>query len=103
MKKSDWGIEVIRIRNGFTIKDNEGNVIVVEEKEDDEIAAAEELLWQIIEFFDLRGDRHARERVKVIREVGDKYEPQEGEEIVEESFRKLIEKQAEVKRKGGQS
>ncbi len=35
MKKSDQGIEITKVENGFLIKDNEGNRTVVEEKDGD--------------------------------------------------------------------
>ena len=51
------------------------------------------MLWWIINFFDLGGDRYSQERIRVIREVGDKYEPKEGEKITESSYRELDKKQ----------
>lgn len=79
MRKSEWGIEIKRVANGFSIKNNDGEVTVIEEKDDDVVPAAEALLWHVIEFFNLGGTRYDKERVRVVREPGDKYEPpQEG-------------------------
>jgi len=90
MKKKDWGVEITKVDNGFLIVDNEGKRTVVEEKEDDELSAGEKLLWEIIHFFNLRPSRHERECIRVVREVGDKYTPREGEKIVKEYFFKVF-------------
>ena len=90
MKKSDWGIEIVRVENGFLIQDNAGNRIAVEEKEDDELSAGEKLLWEVVSFFNLRPSRFKRESIRVIREVGDKYAPQKGERIIKEYFFKVV-------------
>lgn len=76
MKKNDWGIEITKVGHGFLIKDNNGNRTVIEEKEGNEIAAAEELLWWIIDFFNLRGNKYDQERLAIIRETGNKYIPE---------------------------
>ena len=36
MKKSEWGVEIVRIDNGFLIKDNEGKITVVEDRDNDD-------------------------------------------------------------------
>lgn len=90
MKKSDWGIEITKAQNGFSIKDNQGNITVVEEKENGGPSAAEALLQHIIEFFSLERGRYDRERISVIRQAGDKYEPQKDEKIVEEKYYRVI-------------
>ncbi len=92
MKKTDFGIEIVHVANGFIIKDNEGNTSVIKSEEDNEISAAEELLWKIIDFFDLRRSRYNRERIRIVREVGDKYELQEDEKIIKERYRRVIRK-----------
>jgi len=82
MKKSDWGVEITKVSNGFSIKDQQGNITVIQEDEDDELSSAEKLLWQIIKFFDLAGDRYARDSIAIIRVAGRKYEPQEDEVLI---------------------
>lgn len=89
MRKSDTGLEIRKIVNGFIIKDSEENESVVREKEDDELPATEDLLDEIIEFFGLRGSRYDREGIRVVREVGDKYTLQKDEKIVREYFSKM--------------
>ena len=90
MKKSDWGIEIIKTNNGFLIKDNSGEVTVIEENSDNNSKAAEELLWSVIEFFNLRGSRYEKNRVLVTIEVGDKYQAEKGEKIKREYYYKLV-------------
>lgn len=93
MKKSDWGIEITRVENGFLIKDNGESRTVVEEKAGDELEAAEQLLWHVLEFFNLEGkSRYDRERLVVVRQVGDKYAPTPEEKIVKEYYRKVVPK-----------
>jgi len=75
MKKSDWGVEVLKVGNGFVLKDNEGHLTVVEEKDGDELASAEELLWKIVEFFNLAGDKYDKERIFITRKTGERYTP----------------------------
>ena len=73
MKKSDFGIEIIKGKNGFVIEDNEGNLSVAEEEENDELSAIEKLFWEILDFFEIYGCKHDKERISVIREAGDDY------------------------------
>lgn len=93
MKKSDHGLEIRRVTRGFVIKDNEGNETVAKENESEGLSVAEDLLNEIIEFFGLRGGRYDRERIRVVREVGDKYTPQKDEKIVREHFSKVKSRQ----------
>lgn len=92
MKKNDRGLEIIKVENGFSIKDNEGKITVVEEKDGDELAAAEALLWAILEFFNLNGTKHDRERIAVIRKIGERYTLKKGEKILREQHSKLANK-----------
>lgn len=92
MKKRDWGLEIRKVKDGFIIKDSNGDETVAKESEDDEISAAEDLLHQIIEFFGLRGNRYDRERIRVVREVGNKYTPQEGERVVHTCYAQVTKK-----------
>jgi len=70
MKKSDWGIEITKVSNGFSIKDQHGNITVIQEDEDDELSSAEKLLWQIIEFFGFARDRYARDSIAIVKVAG---------------------------------
>lgn len=79
MEKTDWGLEIRKVRDGFVLKDNEGNETVAKENKEDELSCAEDILNQVIDFFDLRGSRYDKERISVARVPGDKYEPPENE------------------------
>ncbi len=74
VKLEDWGIEIIRVSNGYMLHfphPNTGETWateVIEHDDDDELKSAEELLWRIAEFFDLLGSKHDKERLRVIRE-----------------------------------
>lgn len=99
MKRSDFGVEIVKVENGFLIRNNEGIRVVIEEVEGDEMAAGEKLIWELMEFFGLRNDDFARERVAIVREAGDEYTPADNEEIVEVTYRKVVKKNP--RRKGG--
>jgi len=97
MKKSDWGIEVTKVSNGFSIKDQHGNITVIQEDENDELLLAEKLLWQIIEFFGLTRDSYARDSIAIIRVAGRKYEPLEDEALVPiDGSHYLVRKSADI-------
>lgn len=98
MKKGSWGLEIRKVENGFVIKDSEGSETIAEETRDGELSAAEDLLNQVIEFFGLRGSRYDRERIRVVKEVGDKYEPLKDEEIVGEHYQKIARRQVKKNR-----
>ena len=92
MKKSDVGLEIIQVKNGFLIKDNEGELTVVEEEADDELSVAEKMLWGVVNFFNLGGDKYDMERIFVVRKIGENYVPQKGDKIITESYRQLAKK-----------
>ena len=92
MKKSDQGMEIIKINNGFSIKDSSGETTVIEASDSDELRAIERLLWTIIEFFGFVGSKHDTERIWVIRRVRDNYKPKKSEKIVRQSYAELVRK-----------
>lgn len=94
MKKSDLGIKIVRTYNGFIIKDNNGKIAVIEDNDNDELSSGENLLWEIINFFGLMGSRYDEERLSVIRVVGNKYTPKEGEWIINKSYQQLKRKKS---------
>lgn len=98
MKKSDFAVEIIKVGNGFIIKQSDGAINVVEEDETNELSAGENLLWEIIDFFGLRGDGFARECLLVAREVGDEYTPQKGEKIVRKYYLQIVKKKKKAAR-----
>jgi len=75
-----YGLEIIRVANGFIITDlQEGEQTVYEDVDDytsadEPINAMESLLWFIIEHFGMGGSSHSKERLRVIREPGERYE-----------------------------
>ncbi len=77
MKNSDWGMEIIRVGNGYKLRmAGDAELImeaVVEDAEDDELKAGEELLWTVMEHFGFGGSRHDKERITITREPGEKY------------------------------
>jgi DNA primase large subunit len=90
MKKSDWGLEIRKVSNGFLIKTNEGEEFLAQESEEDNLLAGEDMLNQVIEFFGLRGDKFNPECLAIIREIGRKYTPQKGEKIVKMEYFKVV-------------
>jgi len=68
MNANDWGVEICHAEGGYTVKDNEGVRYAIS-GEDADI----DLLWFLIDFFNMRPSRYSRERIYVDKEVGDKY------------------------------
>lgn len=73
------------VENGFTLTipvddgtDEQDTVLVFEADEDaefGELHAAKRLLWALIEHLGLYGGEYDKERLRVVIEPGDKYEP----------------------------
>jgi len=45
----------------------------IEEDENDDLKMHERLLWEVIEFFQMQGSRYDKERLTIVRKMGDKY------------------------------
>jgi len=85
--ESDWGLVVLSTSNGFFVKTSRGEYFVIESKEEDDKAqAGVNLLWYIIDFFNLRPSRYAEKRPFAGIEAGDKYILKKGEKLVEEHY-----------------
>ena len=76
-----YGLEITRASNGFLARDMmEGEETVFEEREEDghgsdeSLDAIESLLWFIIEYFGKGGSKYSKERLRIDREPGEKYE-----------------------------
>lgn len=72
-----WSIRITKADNGFVLDYDEEieegvyrrTHIAVEDPEDgNECVTTQKLLWEIMEYFGLCGDKHQNERVKVIIE-----------------------------------
>jgi hypothetical protein len=90
MREKAWGVEITKVSNGFTLKDSNGNITVVEEDETDALSAGEKLLWEIIDYFDLRGSKHDRERILVTRQMGSNYVPGKGDKVASEGIVRVV-------------
>lgn len=77
---SDNWLRIERVANGFILKslgETEEYYIdteVIADAEDDELSAGQELLWRVVDYFNLGGSRHDAQRLTITREKGDKYE-----------------------------
>ncbi len=90
MKKSDFGMEIIRVDNGYRLRypnpemaEVGGLMIpfiesVIEDDDDDGLKSGEQLLWAVIEIMGIGGGRHDAERLTITREPGEKYEGSKG-------------------------
>lgn len=83
----DWYLKIIRVSDGYILEERNPEYSyqenpeaveyirsVVADNELDELASGQELLWRVMDYFALRGDRYDKERLQIIRERGDKYE-----------------------------
>ena len=89
MKKSDTGIEIIAVVNGFSVKESDGTITVIQEDLNDEHSAAEALLYKVIEYFNFNKSRYDREQIAIIRKMGDKYEPHHDEKAVTKFYKQI--------------
>jgi len=68
-KKSEWGITIVSTSNGYAIRDLEEDkvIAVIEEKGglDPDIESTQSLLWFVMEYFNIQGSKHDKERVVV--------------------------------------
>lgn len=80
----DWYLIIHSERDGYVLETNEGELIPI--KNDNEIEANEDLLWEIIYYFNMRSSRHEKEVLSIIREIGEKYYLQPGEKIVKKYY-----------------
>ena len=67
-------ITIYRVENGYLLTDQDGRSWVCEENEKDELAHHEWMLWKVIEFFGFSGSRYDKERIRIVRKKGDKFE-----------------------------
>jgi hypothetical protein len=83
----EWYLKITRVSDGYLLEyrndeysyDENPDVspliqAVVADDEGDELKGGEELLWRVINHFGLEGGRHDKERLRITREPGDKYE-----------------------------
>jgi len=71
-KDKDWYLKITRVLNGYVLEGDSGEDFiqktVIEDKEEDELSSHEKLLWEVMEYFNLGGTKHDKERIKVVRE-----------------------------------
>jgi len=76
-----WSVTINRAGNGFRMnwreEGEDGMTLhqeeVIQDNEQDELKSGESLLWFVMNYFDLGGSRHDKQRLHVIRRRGDKY------------------------------
>jgi len=73
MELTDFGLEIIRAGNGYTLRfpNDMGDgfcLDVIEDDESDELKSDEELLWHVMEYFGIGGSKHDPERLRIVRE-----------------------------------
>lgn len=69
-----YSLIITHCDNGYILTDYEGKQWVIEDSETDPLSSGEGLLWSIMDNFGFGGSRHDKERLRVVREKGDKYE-----------------------------
>lgn len=69
-------LTIERVNNGFLVRnDEDSSVTVFEDKEKADFPERESgyyMLWEIINFFDLRGTKHESKRLSVVFEESEK-------------------------------
>ena len=72
----DWTLKIIRTQNGYILKTPQENLddsvyyeqSVIQDNEKDDLKSHEELLWEIMEYFNFSGTKHDVERLRIIRQ-----------------------------------
>lgn len=71
---SEWKLEITRVENGYVLwappedEEHASREWVIEDDVIDELKSHENLLWDIMEFFNFGGSKHDLERIKIKRE-----------------------------------
>lgn len=76
-KDLTFNLTITRESNGYVLDGAYGlgsrGRTVIEDDEMDGLKSHEHLLLEVMEYFGFQGSRHDKERIKIIREKGDKY------------------------------
>lgn len=67
-EKTTWKLIIKKVSNGYILYGSDGEVIVCEEDNMDELMHHENMLWEVMEYFNFGGSKHDKERLRVIRE-----------------------------------
>jgi len=95
LKFEDWGVIILAAGNGFivrTLPDGDLESFGGNPNKRDDAEAALQLLWFLLDYFNVNPSRYAKERVMVALEAGDKYEPRENEKEVKEYYYVVVNK-----------
>ena len=73
--RADWKLEIIRGQNGYIlISSPEHTAMVIEDSEKDELQVHENLLWEVMDYFNFGGSKHDLERIRITRTKHDEEE-----------------------------
>ena len=97
LNSEDYGVIIRYVENGFIAQDNEGNWYVFKNSKQDEeegsyIDSMQDLIYFLLEYFNINPTRYAKRRLFPHIEVGDKYKPKENEKIEKEYYYVVKEK-----------
>jgi hypothetical protein len=95
-KGAHMRVNIEKVVNGFIMRVFEDETVYEPDTyvfgHDDPVDAGFDMLWQLIETLGLRGSRHDSQRLRVIVEAGDKYEPKPDEKIKMDKIYQIEEK-----------
>ena len=68
-----WQLIITRESNGYHLVLNEDqdivkNCLVIQDDDKDALKSHEELLWEVMDYFNFRGSKHDDERIRITRE-----------------------------------
>ena len=65
---NDWLLKITKVDNGYLLCGNPDNSLwVIEDSEKDELRSGENLLWEIMNYFNFGGSKHDKIRLKITR------------------------------------
>jgi len=68
--KNKWSLCITRTDNGYYLTGSDEIQTVLQETEDS-LSVHEQLLWEVMDYFDFRGSKHDPERIRITREKGE--------------------------------
>jgi hypothetical protein len=66
--REEWSLKIIRVDNGYFLEGADGARIVIQERDEDELLEHENLLFEVMAYFNFGGTKHDKERIRIIRE-----------------------------------
>ncbi len=65
--RSEWSLKITRADNGYILDDSINPILVIEDDKENALRCHENLLWEVMAFFNFAGSKHDLERIRIVR------------------------------------